>query len=44
MFAVSISENGLGFRSFVMAESVQLAKMVGVMHVEDHAYSIWSIW
>ena len=44
MFAVSINENGLRFRSFVMAESVKLARMVGVMHAEDHAYSIWSIW
>ena len=27
-----------------MAELIKLAKMVGVMHETDHAYSIQSIW
>ena len=27
-----------------MLELIKLAKMAGVMHEEDHAYSIWSTW
>ena len=27
-----------------MAKLIKLAKMVGVMHEADHAYSIWSTW
>ena len=27
-----------------MAELIKLAKMAGVMHEADHAYSIWSTW
>ena len=27
-----------------MAELIKLAKMAGVMHKADHAYSIWSTW
>ena len=32
------------FARFVKAELIKLAKMVGVMHGADHAYSIWSFW
>ena len=27
-----------------MAKLIKLAKMAGVMHEADHAYSIWSTW
>ena len=27
-----------------MAELIKLAKMAGVMHEIDHAYSIWNTW
>ena len=27
-----------------MAELIKLAKMVGVVHEADHAYSIWNTW
>ena len=27
-----------------IAELIKLAKMAGVMHEADHAYSIWSTW
>ena len=32
------------FYEFAMAELIRLAKMVGVMHQVEHAYSVWSIW
>ena len=32
------------FCGFVKAELIKLAKMVGVRHDADHAYSIQSIW
>ena len=32
------------FHEFVKAESIKLAKMAGVMHEADHAYSIRSTW
>ena len=27
-----------------MAKLIYLAKMAGVMHEADHAYSVWSTW
>ena len=37
-------QSDLHFLGFVMAGLIKLAKIVGVMHEADHAYSIRSTW
>ena len=44
MFADSISWNDFFFMNLPMAKLIKLAKMAGVMHEADHAYSIRSTW
>ena len=45
MPADSISSNDyLFFKGLPMAKLIKVARMVGAMHEEDHAYSIRSTW
>ena len=45
MFADSISWNDFLFlMDLPMAKLIKLAKMAGIMHEADHAYSIQSTW